>query len=297
MEKYLKYIVGVSAVILIVVAVYMIFIFDDVAKYTSEGEYINLTYNYNGISREYILYLPEGVYKDSPLVFVFHGYTSTAENIKSYANLKDLADENDFVVCYPQGIEDDYGMNHWNANLAMSEVDDVGFIVELVGFLEETYKLDESRTFTTGMSNGGFMSYALAMDAADTFEAMASVSGLMSYEVWDSREKAIPIPVLHFHGTADKIVPIDGSMSILGGWGGAPAVPEMIAFWADVDACENLEEIVIDENTTAYYYTSDDSDRAVWYYETQGFGHEWPIKGVNASFNATDVIWEFFSQY
>jgi len=296
-EKYIKYIVGVSAVILMIVVVYTLFIYDDTAKYTSDGEYLELTYNYAGINREYILYLPDGVYKDRPLVFVFHGYSSSAENIIAYANFKDLADENDFVVCYPQGIEDDYGMNHWNANLAMSYVDDIGFIVELVGVLEDTYKLDATRTFTTGMSNGGFMSYALAMDAADTFEAMASVSGLMSYQVWEDRENAVPIPVLHFHGTEDKIVPNDGSMTILGGWGGAPAVPEMIAFWAEVDGCEKLEEVAIDEKTTAYYYTSDSSDMAVWYYEIEGLGHEWPTKGVNASFNATEVIWEFFSHY
>ena len=265
--------------------------------YTSTGESFNLTFEHDDVERDYILYLPEGNYKDAPLLFVLHGYTGNAESVKSYTDFKALADEQDVVVCYPQGLEDNMNMEHWNANLTISNVDDIGFITALADDIVEAYSLDADRVFTCGMSNGGFMSYTLAIHANDTFRAAASVTGIMSGYEWEHRDEATPIPILHIHGTADPVVLPDGTMTTFGGWGGAPSVPEIISFWADVNQCEMVEEQALSETVTAFYYKDGIDQNQVWYYEIDGFGHEWPIEGVNADFNANEVIWEFFSQY
>lgn len=266
-------------------------------RYTSTGETFEKVFNHNGVEREYLLYLPNGTYKDAPLLFVFHGYTSTGKDMLDYANFKDLADEHDFVLCYPQGLKDYIGINHWNANLEISKVDDLGFIEELAESLIEDYGLDKNRVFATGMSNGGFMSYSLALNASDTFRAIASVSGLMSGKDWDQRDKAVPMPILHIHGTEDQVVLVDGSMSTRGGWGGAPEVEKIVEFWADVNECEDKLVIDFSENVTATRYKDGLDNHEVWYYKVKGLGHEWPLKDLNADFSAVDLIWDFFSQY
>ena len=57
------------------------------------------------------------------------------------------------------------------------------------------------------MSNGGMMCYRLAAELSDRIAAIAPVAGTMAIaEAKPNR----PVPVMHFHGTADRIVPFAG---------------------------------------------------------------------------------------
>ena len=51
-------------------------------------------FNYGGIDREYYLYIPDSVQPEAPLVFVFHGYTSSATIIMNYSGFNNIAEEN-----------------------------------------------------------------------------------------------------------------------------------------------------------------------------------------------------------
>ena len=126
--------------------------------------------------REYIFYKPEGLKNNSPLVLVLHGYTSSAETIQWYSQMNEIADEHAFAVCYPQGTDDNNGIPHWNANLKISDVNDIKFLSELAQTLQEIHSLDPARTFVCGMSNGGFMSYTLACEAPEIFKAIAALA-------------------------------------------------------------------------------------------------------------------------
>lgn len=119
----------------------------------------------------------------------------------------------------------------------------------------------------------------------------------MSGYEWKYRHDAVPIPVLHIHGTSDRFVFPDGSMTTLGGWGGAPAVRDIVNFWAEVNGTDEAEVEKISDVTTAYYYRNGKDGNEVWYYEIKNYRHAWPIKGVNADFEGAELVWEFFSQY
>ena len=89
-----------------------------------------LNYNHNGINRDYIFYHPSGLGPQAPLVFVTHGYSSSAQNIMNYSGFNLLALQNQFAVCYPQGTQDNGGNNFWNVGYLFtsgSNVDDVDF--------------------------------------------------------------------------------------------------------------------------------------------------------------------------
>ena len=205
---------------------------------------INIKYsnfNYDGLTRQYLLYLPDDLPDNAPLVFVLHGYGSKSFQMMREVDMNSIADENGFVICYPQGYLDSKGTAHWNARLDISSIDDIGFLTELAKDLQSEYGLNEDKTFICGFSNGGFMSYTLACEEPDVFTAIACVSGTMSGYTWDNRDISEPIPILHIHGVDDDVVPIDGSMSEEGGWGGAPHVDTIINYWVNLNNCTSSE--------------------------------------------------------
>jgi len=98
------------------------------------------------------------------------------------------------------------------------------------------------------------MSYTLACEASDVFSAIASVAGTMSGYTWDNRNISEPMPILQIHGLDDRVVPIDGSISEEGGWGGAPHVDTIIEYWANLNNCTTSETEFIPPYTNATYY-------------------------------------------
>lgn len=279
-----------------------------------ESGTIAATYIHNGIEREYILYIPEDLPENAPLVIGMHGYSSSAWTFKNRFGWDEVAQENKFIMCYPQGTIEVYNdYSHWNARLKLSTVDDVGFISNLALFLVDEYQLDKDRIFATGFSNGGYMSYTLACERPDVFRAIASVSGLMSDYTWQNYNPrhltppewlgyypSTPVPVCHIHGTEDSIVPIDGNTPYII-WSGGPSAPELIEFWAGINECTTIETKQITKNITATYYTNDETSAQVWYYVYEGWNHYWPSKDYTvdkpSEINAQDIIWEFFSMY
>ena len=106
-----------------------------------------------------------------------------------------------------------------NFSSNMTNVDDIGFLSSLANFLQSEYNLDPNKTFSCGMSNGGYMSWTLACNAPEVFKAIASVTGTMSGNDWAECNPSSFIPVMQISGTSDNIVPIDGNEEEE--WGGA----------------------------------------------------------------------------
>lgn len=257
----------------------------------------SFSYTHDGLERSYILYLPDELPDQVPLVVVLHGYYSNAEQIMGYSEFNQLADQNGFAVCYPQGSKDYNGATHWNAQLGISDTNDIGFLTELTRYLQSAYNLDESRTFVCGHSNGGFMSYTLACETQGVFRAIASMAGTMSGYSWENRSLVNPIPVLQIHGVDDQTVPIDGSIA-WEGWAGAPHMDTVIRFWAEVNQCSDIRQEFFPNETMAYYFSGGIAGNEVWYYKINNWGHPWP-RTSNASHtgtNAGEVIWSFFER-
>jgi polyhydroxybutyrate depolymerase len=117
--------------------------------------FLSCSDNYDGLERVYILYKPKNFSENAPLVMMLHGYSSNRNNILSYSQMNSIADRNGFMVCYPQGsITPLTGQTHWNANLQMSDVNDVGFLSNLVSTIQQQYKTSKENVFVSGMSNG-----------------------------------------------------------------------------------------------------------------------------------------------
>ena len=109
------------------------------------------------------------------------------------------------------------------------QADDVQFIAKVLDDVSGVVHVDPKRVYATGMSNGGMMCYRLAAELSDRIAAIAPVSGTLSMDVAKLKR---PVPVMHFHGTADTLVPYNGrndrSLKFLN----FKSVEETMAIWA-----------------------------------------------------------------
>ena len=121
---------------------------------------LNQSIMHDNLQRDYIIHIPASYDNNFPipLVLCFHGYGGSASGI-SYANFNYISDTANFIVVYPQGTLLQ-GTSHWNVGgwTLGSNTDDVGFISSLLDSLSDQYNIDQTRIYSTGMSNGGYIS-------------------------------------------------------------------------------------------------------------------------------------------
>ena len=262
---------------------------------------------YGDIDRQYFLYIPTSVEPESPLVFVFHGFTGSAEGIMEYSGMNEVAETNGFAVCYPQGTTDDYGNTFFNVGYSFhwnQTVDDVGFVIALAEYLQSHFNLSSVNTFSTGMSNGGEMSYLLACESPNYFRAVAPVAGTMMQSWYDTCDPELPTPIFEIHGTNDDITLWDGDLQDLGGWGPYMGINDIIELWRNINLTESVVyDTLPDLNqedasyVTTEKYQNGINGNEVWLYKVIGGAHDWPGASGNMDINASELIWQFFDRF
>jgi polyhydroxybutyrate depolymerase len=264
-------------------------------------------FRHNGLDRKYIFYSPRNLAKDAPLVVVLHGFTSTAEKIMDYSAMNVIAKEEGFAVVYPQGTEDGDSKTFWNVGYDFHsnvETDDTGYIVELVGCLQEEHSLSRENIFITGMSNGGEMCYLLACKNPNIFRAAAPVAGTMMKHFFDDCDTPDPIPLLAIFGTKDDVTNYNGDIDNEDGWGAYQSIPFITSFWTsmiNVDArkTDTLADAVIEDSSFVIreHYLNSNTGNDYLFYRVEGGGHDWPGAWGNMDINASREIWTFFERH
>ncbi len=265
---------------------------------------INGSITHGGLTRTYILYVPASYSAGTPapLVFNFHGYTSNASQQMMYGDFRPIADTAGFLLVHPMGTLDGSGQPYWNSGWG-GTVDDIGFTSALIDSLSLTYSINQDRVFSTGMSNGGFMSYTLACELSTRIAAIASVTGSFNLNQIATCNPTHPMPVLEIHGTADATVSYTGTASFL-------STPNTLSYWVtynsnDVPAIMTpVPNINLIDGCTAehYLYPNGLNGVDVEHYKIIGGGHTWPgapftVGVTNRDIDASIKIWEFFMQY
>jgi polyhydroxybutyrate depolymerase len=234
--------------------------------------------------RSYRMYVPAGLPSPAPLVVMLHGGFGSAQQAERAYGWDQLADGAKFIVAYPDGLG-----RAWNSGggccgrSARDGVDDVGFITAAVADIGRNIAVDQSRIYATGISNGGMMSYALACNTG-----LFAAIGPDSATQLDPCAAPRPTSVLHIHGTADRMIPFDGSQGIGFAKIDGPPVPDLNVFWRNVDQC-GAPTVTTDGAVTTSMAACADG-RAVGLMTVDGGGHEWP--GF-----ATATLWQFFAAH
>lgn len=250
---------------------------------------------HNGVTREYILYAPKS-YDGStkvPLLFNFHGYGGTASDFIDYADMRAVAESNNFILVYPQGSLLN-GSSHWNpcpvGGDNKSIVDDVGFVESLINGISSQYNIDRERIYAVGYSNGGMMAYGLASYKSNLIAAVASVSGAM---LDCNGTITHPMPVAHFHGTSDGVISYEGD-------GYFNSAQSTLDYWINFNNTSTTPIINTDNSggieIEHYVYSQGDNSVSVEHYKYIGGDHVWfnqTYKGKSTS----ELVWNFVSKY
>ena len=159
------------------------------------------------VRHNYFLYLPKDYEngKDFPLMLFLHGAgergngsKEAMELVKVHGPPKLIAagEEFPFIVASPQCKSDGW----WNA----------AELSVLVDHLESHFNVDKNRIYVTGLSMGGFGTWALAMHEPDRFAAIAPVCG-GGNAIAAKYTQSLKSPVWAFHGAKDTVVPLSAS--------------------------------------------------------------------------------------
>jgi polyhydroxybutyrate depolymerase len=273
--------------------------------------------NVDGVEREYYVHIPPGYDGSEPvaLVLALHGGGGQADKMDRLTGFNDVADEEGFIVVYPQGINARWNDGRYVPSLLPVEPpDDVKFLGELVKQLTADYAIDENRIYSAGISNGGFMSYRLAVEYPDVFAAVAGVAAQVSVSLRDNFPPEEPITVMMILGDRDPLVPYEGGeISLFGiNRGEVLSAKESVEMWVENNGCSETP-------VTTYYEDIDDKDGSVARRDEyksdigadvvlitiEGGGHTWPggrqyisekiVGKTNGDINASRVIWAFFA--
>ena len=280
---------------------FVIFLFATI--YSNAQQTLNESMLHDGVTREYIVYVP-AVYNGSssvPLLFNFHGYGMSANNQMSYGNMRAVADTAGFILVYPQGTLF-WGSPHWNVGswTLGSTADDIGFTEAMIDTLAANYNIDLNRVYSCGYSNGGYFSFVLACQLSAEIAAIGSVGGTMSTETYNSCNPSHPTPVVTIHGINDAIISYFGVNP-----NNSKSLSDVNTYWANYNntivppVVSTLPNIDTTDGSTAELSLFDNGDNctSVEHYKVIGGGHDWPGSSGNMDINADAVIWSFVSKY
>jgi len=227
-----------------------------------------------------------------------------------------LADRHGFIVVYPDAFERNWNDGRGDPTIRSQAegIDDVGFIAALITRLSKEYPIDPGRIFSTGISNGGFMSQLLAARLSSRLAAIAPVAAGMAPSVAAALRPERAVSVLVMNGTDDPLVPYGGG-AVARHRGETVSTDEIIRGWVAANRCTGAPEVVrlpdvapmdgTRVKKTAYPTCAEQT--AVVLYTIEGGGHTWPggpqylprsiVGRVSRDINASEVIWQFFASH
>lgn len=254
-------------------------------------------------TREYILYIPSSYNGNAPmpLVINFHGFggcaADYATNVGTDFDFNSVADNDSFIVVYPQGVIRAKGAPEWDpGDNGIEDINsnDLYFTEQLINKLANEYNIDQTRVYATGYSNGGMMAYGLACSRSDLVAAVGIMSGVM---LPDECNESAYTSIIHFHGIADEVLPFQGNQDF-------QPIPDVIDFWLNHNniSSSNLISTQLNEgNVVKEEYSGGNQNTSVILYtinEEHGKegGHVWFSDEIEGE-HPNQILWDFLSNY
>ena len=160
------------------------------------------TKEYSNIN--YIVYLPEKIEENMPLLLFLHGIGERGENIENiekyalpkYMNKFDIP----YIVVAPQCTNN----NFWEYHLR-----DVEKVLEEV---YKKYKYNKNRVCILGSSMGAFGAWNYIISRPNLFKGIVSISGGIRLQLNQTLKPLKEKAILMYHGSADDIIDVNESI-------------------------------------------------------------------------------------
>ncbi len=284
--------------------------------FSAPGDY-EFRFIHDGRMRQYLVHVPHSYNPAaaSAVVIGLHGGGGRAAHFAKDENYGVItaSEKHGFIAVMPNG----YSKNRrglfatWNAGACCGDardanIDDVGFIAEVIAHVKRQASVDDARVYAMGMSNGGLMAYRLACERPDLVRGIMAVAGTDNTLVCNP---ARPTPVLHVHAINDTHVLFEGGAGEDAFRDSSKvtefvSVPATVAKWVRLNkANETPARALMIDGAYCDLFAATPGGAPVQLCVTQSGGHSWPgaAKGrrgkepPSQAINANDVMWAFFS--
>lgn len=240
------------------------------------------------------------------LVIVLHGITSSMRDIFNFSGRTGrwltLSEEQGFLVIAPNGVgitnkNDTKGNNQcWNDNVNRihPDIDDVGFIMNVIDWSISERNIDPRYIYIAGVSNGGILTYRILLEHQNKFAAAITFIANMPNEYVPLPSNTTPIMIML--GTADPIMKYDGGNVTLYPQGVVRSGEMTRNYWISAN---HVDESIIERNQLENYNKYDsciisyelynrpnisssssnsNSSSPVLFYTMRGGGHSSPVR-------------------
>jgi polyhydroxybutyrate depolymerase len=272
-----------------------------------------LSLKVGGFTRTVIVHVPKNSNGTTPLALVLnlHGSGSTAASQVKFTKMNLTANEDEFIVAYPQALIPEGAGFDWNIpgqplvggrSIPPKSANDLTFLTSLVAIIESKYCVNPKEIYATGFSGGARMTSQLACDDSGLFAAVAPVSGLRRPKPCATTRA---VPVISFHGSADHVDPFNGNGQEYWTYSVTTAAKD----WSTQDHCASVAHSAPVNGVKVTTYSTCSNGAEVELYEIVGEGHEWPggptlpstltsLLGPQSSLvNANNLMWSFFTAH
>ncbi|HLV40958.1 MAG TPA: T9SS type A sorting domain-containing protein [Brumimicrobium sp.] len=290
-----------------------------IIPFQSQAQWVHKSFDFDNISRDYWVYVSPNYNPTNPasLVVTLHGMGDNDTNFRNMGfNL--VADTANFIVLVPNAVPFNSsnvlvqavigGSRTWNSGAGVnvplvgsvfpnSEINDVGFLNEIVDVTLADYSINPKRVYMCGFSKGGFMTQRMALESNGRYAAFATAAGTFGISLTNPNPGR-GIPLAHFNGTLDEKVNWSSGIPPLF----EVYVDSMINFWVDHNNCDltpihtNLPDTENDGYTVEHdLYANGDDGSVLEVFKVNNAGHIW--LGFDNDISYTLEMWKFFSRY
>jgi len=249
----------------------------------------------NGELRRWLTYVPSSYTgeKEVPLVVVLHGYTGSNYGLAEESRWYDVAEENGFIVMFPQAFVRPGVMGNIPSSIWISgpfkgmfpnqTSVDIDFINAILDKTEAEYNIDASRIYATGHSNGSMLAFNLGETSTSRFAAICPIGYIVTPSSGFATDDLLPMWMMagEFDSNASPLLE-EGktNANTLSGWN---------------------EHNGVDETTAADSLTHDDRWKTKTFFNEEGV----PLTKFTCVLGTPHAylqeqsvaVWEFFSQF
>ncbi|HTO01792.1 MAG TPA: prolyl oligopeptidase family serine peptidase [Microthrixaceae bacterium] len=232
------------------------------------------------IRREYLTVVPEDLRTGEklPVVLVLHGLGVDRNRMLNSADWRGAVGRDRFVAVFPQGFGNSWNLGPCCPPASLLGLDDMSFIDQVMNRVNSAFEVDPDRTFITGFSAGGLMTYAVVCARPGVYAAMAPMGGSNVLRCKPTK----PISLLHQHSDPDPVVPFNGGFGVgqIVSSAPLPSVPETVAEWAAADGCDPNSTVSNGPSgVERFKWSGCSGGTSVELVRLPGRGHEWPRLG------------------
>ena len=276
---------------------------------TAPGDY-RFSFDHDGITREYLVHVPKSYDRaPMPMLVALHGGGGDADFQADDSKYKLISKSESagFIAVFPNGYSRFGGMlATWNAGACCgsakkNDVDDVGFLREVIQRVERQANINRNQVFMTGMSNGALMSWRMACEASNLIRAIAPVEGTDNTTTCSPSR---PVAVIEFHSLDDDHVPLNGGRGVSALTDtNLPSVPATQAKWVRLDhSSPAAHRVLTVPGAHCDLHPAKPGGAPLELCLTDTGGHTWPGGGTqqgrkqpSMAISANDLMWSFFS--